>query len=271
MIQAFDGQILNISTNTDTHINPFDSSLQYEQSDEALNNKIEFSLAFIESIVSRNGLTGEQKTLVDRCTKNMYEEYQIHNFDEQYEPDFVKFYQELLKQPEREAKNLALVIERYVTGGMDIFAKKTNIEIKNRFISFDISDLPNSIQTTGYLVVLEHIMNRLKRNKNLGKHTWIFIDEFHILLANQYSADYIAKIYKTGRKENAIPTVITQNIADVIKNDQGCKILSNSEFAMILKQKPLDLPAICKIFDISDEESRYVVDSPARSRNYCVW
>lgn len=263
LIKAFNGQTLNISTSTNTYINPFDSSLQYEQDEEALNNKIEFSLAFIESIVSSNGLSGEQKTLVDRCTKNMYEEYQLHNFAEEYQPDFIKFYEELMKQPEKEAKNLALVIERYVLGGMDIFAKKTNIEIKNRFISFDISELPRSIQTTGYLVVLEHIMNRLKRNKNLGKHTWIFIDEFHILLANQYSADYIAKIYKTGRKENAIPTIITQNIADVIKNEQGCKILSNSEFAMILKQKPLDLPAICKIFDISDEESRYVIDSPA--------
>lgn len=264
LINAFNGQTLNISTSTNTYINPFDSSLQYEtDNDEALNSKIEFSLAFIESIVSSNGLTGEQKTLVDRCTKNIYEEYQLHGYNEEYEPDFIKFYEELLKQPEEEAKNLALVIERYVLGGMDIFAKKTNIEIKNRFISFDISDLPRSIQTTGYLVVLEHIMNRLKRNKNLGKHTWIFIDEFHILLANQYSADYIAKIYKTGRKENAIPTIITQNIADVIKNEQGCKILSNSEFAMILKQKPLDLPAICKIFDISDEESKYVIDSPA--------
>lgn len=254
---------MNISTSSNTYINPFDSSLQYKQDEETLNDKIEFSLAFIESLVSSNGLSGEQKTLVDRCTKNIYETYQINNFDKQYEPDFIKFYEELMKQPEKEAKNLALVLERYVLGGMDIFSKKTNIEIKNRLISFDISELPHSIQTTGYLVVLEHIMNRLKRNKNLGKHTWIFIDEFHILLANQYSADYIAKIYKTGRKENAIPTIITQNIGDVIKNEQGCKILSNSEFAMILKQKPLDLPAICKIFDISDEESRYVIDSPA--------
>jgi len=146
---------------------------------------------------------------------------------------------------------------------MDIFAKKTNIQIKNRFISFDISGLPSSIQTTGYLVVLEHIMNRLKRNKDLGKHTWIYIDEFHILLANNYSAEYIAKIYKIGRKWNAINTVITQNIADVIKSEQGCKILSNSELAIILKQKPLDLPAISKIFDISDEEAAYVTDSPA--------
>lgn len=115
LIKAFNGQTLKISTSTNTYINPFDSSLQYESNnDEALNNKIEFSLAFIESIVSSNGLTGEQKTLVDRCTKNIYEEYQLHNFDEKYEPDFIKFYEELQKQPEREAKNLALVIERYV-------------------------------------------------------------------------------------------------------------------------------------------------------------
>ena len=263
LIKAFQGQTLNISTSSNTYINPFDSSLQYANDEDALNSKIEFSLAFIESIVGGSGLTGEQKTLVDRCTKNMYEEYQVHNFSEKYEPNFIRFYNELLKQPEREAKNLALVIERYAVGGMDIFSKKTNVKIKNKFISFDISELPTSIQTTGYLVILEHIMNRLKRNKTLGKHTWIFIDEFHILLANQYSADYIARIYKTGRKENAIPTIITQNIADIIKNEQGCKILSNSEFALLLKQKPLDIPVIAKIFDISDEEAQYFIDSPA--------
>lgn len=115
LINAFKGQTLNISTSSNTFINPFDSNLQYENNEEALNNKIEFSLAFIESIVSINGLSGEQKTLVDRCTKNIYQEYQIHNFDEKYAPDFVKFYEELLRQPEEEAKNLALIIERYVT------------------------------------------------------------------------------------------------------------------------------------------------------------
>lgn len=115
LINALKGQTLNISTSSNTFINPFDSNLQYENNEEALNNKIEFSLAFIESIVSSNGLSGEQKTLVDRCTKNIYQEYQIHNFDEKYAPDFVKFYEELLRQPEEEAKNLALIIERYVT------------------------------------------------------------------------------------------------------------------------------------------------------------
>ena len=262
LIKAFNGQVLNISTKTNTHINPFDCSTQYQEDNkEAIKEKSEFILAFIESIV--NGLSGEYKTLIDRCSIVMYEDYKEHNFAKEYRPDFKKFYNILIKQPERKAKNLALIIERYVKGNMDIFSKETNIEIKNRFIAFDISELPQSIQTTGYLVVLDHIMNRLHRNKMLGKHTWIFIDEFHILLANQFSSEYIAKIYKTGRKENAIPTIITQNIADVIKNEDGCKILSNSEFAMILKQKILDLPVICRIFDISDEESKYVIDSPA--------
>lgn len=124
LINAFKGQTLNISTSSNTFINPFDSNLQYENNEEALNNKIEFSLAFIESIVSSNGLSGEQKTLVDRCTKNIYQEYQIHNFNEKYAPDFVKFYEELLKQPEEEAKNLALIIERYVTRWNEYICKK---------------------------------------------------------------------------------------------------------------------------------------------------
>ena len=264
LINAFEGQTLSISTSSNTFINPFDSSLQYSEDKDYLKVKMEFILAFIESLAtSSGGLKKEYITIIDRCANYLYEEYELHNFDEKYEPDFIKFYEELLKQPEVVAKNLALVLERYVIGSMDIFAHKTNVEIKNRFISFDISDLPRSIQTTGYLVILEHIMERLKRNKKLGKHTWIFIDEFHILLANQFSSDYIARIYKTGRKENAIPTIITQNISDVIKSEDGCKILSNSEFAMLLKQKPLDLPVICKIFDISNEESKYIIDSPA--------
>lgn len=271
LTDAFNGQTIRISTTSNTYINPFDSSLEYEKDKDALNNKIEFSLAFIESIVGKDGLLGGQKTIVDRCTKQIFEEHQLHGFRKEYEPNFPRFYETLLKQPENEAKKLALIIERYVSGGMDIFAKETNVEIKNKFIVFDISELPQSIQTTGYLVVLEHIKNRLRKNKLEGKYTWNYIDEFHILLANQYSAEYSAKLYKTGRKDNAINTIITQNIADVVGSEQGRQILSNSEFGIVLKQKILDLQAICKIFDISPEEAKYVEESPAGQRNYCIW
>ncbi len=263
LLEVFGGQKIFISTNSNTHINPFDLSLNYGCTDngksQPVKSKVEYIIAFLESIVGANALTGGQKTIIDRCTKIIFEDYEKSNFsDDNLLPTLPDFYNMLLKQPEQEAKDLALIIERYVKGSMDLFSKKTNIDIQNRLVSFDISQLSESLQTTGYLVVLDHIQNRLARNKELGKYTWIFIDEFHILLANPYSAQYVANFYKTGRKLNALNTVISQQISHLLRSESGKDILSNSEFALILKQKPLDLPSICNIFNISEEESMYV-------------
>lgn len=257
IVEELHGQKIDVSVDSRTFINPFDLSIEYvDENKSPVKRKTEYILAFIESIVGT--LTGEQKSIIDRCTKILYEEAEKKNL----KPTFPEFYNILTSYKEAEAKNLSLVLERYVKGGLDIFSKETNVEINNRLVSFNLSNLTESMRTTGYLVVLEHIMNRLSKNKKEGKHTWIIIDEFHILLENMYSANYIAKIYKIGRSMGAIPTVITQNIEDVLKSEQGRKILSNSEFALILRQKPLDISPICKIFGISDEESLYVTNSP---------
>lgn len=268
LLNVFKGQKIVISTTSDTHINPFDLDLNYGLSDgnnDPIKSKAEYIIAFLESIVGANGLTGGQKTIIDRCTKLIFEEYERSNYqDKSLLPTLPTFYNTLKAQPETEAKNLALIIERYVSGSLDIFSKNTNINIQNRLVCFDISELSSSLQTTGYLVVLDHIQNRLIANKQIGRYTWIFIDEVHILLANPYSAQYVAKFYKVGRKFLGMNTIITQNIADMLENEQGRKILSNSEFAIILKQKALDLPHICNIFNISEEESKYVEgDAPA--------
>lgn len=263
LLKVFNGQKIFISTTSNTHINPFDLSLNYGCTDngksEPVKSKVEYIIAFLESIVGANALTGGQKTIIDRCTKIIFEDYEKSNFeDESLLPTLPDFYNMLLQQPEAEAKDLALIIERYVKGSMDLFSKKTNIDIQNRLVSFDISKLSASLQTTGYLVVLDHIQNRLARNKEMGKYTWIFIDEFHILLSNPYSAQYVANFYKTGRKLNALNTVISQQIAHLLRSEAGRDILSNSEFSLILKQKTLDLPDICSIFNISQEESMYI-------------
>lgn len=276
LLKVFNGQKIIISTNSNTHINPFDLSLNYGCSDsdktEPVKSKVEYIIAFLESIVGADALSGGQKTIIDRCTKIIFEDYQNSNYtDDSLLPTLPDFYNMLLKQPEDEAKKLALIIERYVKGSMDLFSKKTNIDVQNRLVSFDISQLSDSLQKTGYLVVLDHIQNRLAKNKELGKYTWIFIDEFHILLANPYSAQYVANFYKTGRKLNAINTVISQQISHLLRSESGKDILSNSEFALILKQKPLDLPSICNIFNISDEEAMYVQGDAVRGQGLVVF
>ena len=263
LLKVFKGQTIKLSTTSKTHINPFDLDLNYGLTDGGNNNPIksksEYIIAFLESIIGANGLSGGQKTIIDRCTKLIFEDYEnSHYQDKTLLPKLPDFYKKLKEQPEQEAQDLALVLERYVTGSLDIFSKNTNVDIKNRLVSFDISELSQTLQKTGYLVVLDHIQNRLTLNKQIGRYTWIFIDEVHILLANPYSAEYVAKFYKVGRKFLGMNTIITQNIADMLENEQGRKILSNSEFAVILKQKALDLPHICGIFNISEEESRYI-------------
>ena len=276
LLDVFKGQKIMISTTSNTHINPFDLSLDYGLNETGKNDpvksKVEYIIAFLESIVGANGLSGGQKTIIDRCTKMLFEGYEQSDFtDDSLLPTLPSFYELLKSQPEEEAKRLALIIERYVKGSLDIFSKDTNVDIKNRLVCFDISELSSSLQATGYLVVLDHIQNRMAVNKKLGKYTWIFIDEVHILLANPYSAQYIAKFYKVGRKFFCMNTIITQNIADMLENEQGRKILSNSEFAIILKQKALDLPHICNIFNISDEEAKYVEGDPPSGQGLLVF
>lgn len=276
LLDVFKGQKIMISTTSNTHINPFDLTLDYGLNETGKNDpvksKVEYIIAFLESIVGANGLSGGQKTIIDRCTKMLFEGYEQSDFtDNSLLPTLPSFYELLKSQPEEEAKRLALIIERYVKGSLDIFSKDTNVDIKNRLVCFDISELSSSLQATGYLVVLDHIQNRMAVNKKLGKHTWIFIDEVHILLANPYSAQYIAKFYKVGRKFFCMNTIITQNIADMLENEQGRKILSNSEFAIILKQKALDLPHICNIFNISEEEAKYVEGDPPSGQGLLVF
>ena len=276
LLKVFNGQTVVISTTSDTHINPFDLNLNYGLNESGRNDpvksKVEYIIAFLESIVGANGLSGGQKTIIDRCTKIIFEDYEKSSYkDKSKIPTLPIFYKVLKSQPEVEARKLALILERYVKGSLDIFSKDTNVNIKNRLVSFDISDLSTSLQTTCYLVVLDHIQNRMASNKQLGKYTWIFIDEVHILLSNPYSAQYVAKFYKVGRKFFCMNTIITQNITDMLENEQGRKILSNSEFAIILKQKALDLPHICNIFNISDEESKYIEGDPPAGQGLLVF
>lgn len=277
LVDWFDGQTITLSDSTNTYINPLDLDQNYSLSeddgmDSPVKAKIEYMQGWVESIIDEGALNAVQKTLVDRCVKNIFAEFEKSGFrDKSKQPLLKDFQAELAAQPEKEAKQMAKALERFVTGSQDIFSHETNVNIHNRVVNFDISSLPTSIQTSGYLIVLDHIMNRLAHNREKGINTWIYIDEFHILLANPSGAEYIAKIVKIGRKFNALITVITQNIADVYNNKHGRKILGNSEFAIILKQKATDRNMICSIFDISQGESKFIGNDAKHGQGVIVY
>lgn len=276
VVNWFDGQTISISDTSNTYINPLDIDIHYTLSenkdDNPIKAKVEYMQSWIESILDQGTLKPITKTVVDRCVKNLYIAYEESFFkDHSKQPLLEDLYHELLKQEEKEAHDLAKALERFVYGTMDIFAHKTNIDIKNRIVSFDLSNLQKSIQTAGYLVVLDHIMHRLGRNSELGIRTLIYIDEFHILLSNYSAAEFVSKIVKIGRQFGAFPNVITQNISEMSENEFGRKILGNVEFAIILKQKEVDRETICNIFNISNEEARYISGDAKQGQGIIVY
>lgn len=276
VVDAFDGQIIEISDSSRSHINPLDMSGDYSLSDDGqdtpLKAKTEYMQAWVESIVDEGALTAIEKSIIDRTVRLCFREYEASGYtDKSKQPMLIDFYNTLMDQPEIEALKLGQSLERFVTGSLDLFAQETNVDIKNRVVSFDVSGIPESIRTAGYLVILDHIMNRLVKNRASGINTWVFIDEFHILLANPAGAAYVAKLVKIGRKYNAFITVITQNVSDVYDNESGRKILANAEFALILKQSTSDMGLIKALYDISDGEASYFASDAKRGQGVIVY
>ena len=179
--------------------------------------------------------------------------------DIDHAPTMVDFWNQLNVYPEREAAQLALSIERYVNGSLDTFSKHTNVEINNRFTVYNIKDIGEGLKELGLQICLDNIWNKMIENRAKGKRTWIYIDEFYLLMQKPSSASYIEQIWKRARKWNGVPTAITQNIEDLLKSENARTILNNScSFMILLGQSPMNQIELSKMFNISKDEQKYI-------------
>lgn len=263
LTDGFKGQVIHISAGSKTHINPLDITMDYSDDDNPLLLKSEFILSLCDLLMGgRSGLTAAEKTIVDRAVKITYAPY-FSNPKKFPIPTLTDFYNILKEQPEKEAKTVALSIELYVTGSLGTFANPTNIDIKNRFVVFDIKDLGKQLKSMGMLIVLDQIWNRITLNRILGKRTWIYIDEIYLLFQNEYSANYLFELYKRARKWGAIPTGITQNVEDLLLSDLARRMLSNSDFILMLNQATSDRIELAQLLNISNQQLSYVTNADA--------
>jgi len=261
LVQNFQGEVIYISAGSKNYINPLDMSIDYSDDDDPLLLKSDFILSLCEVIIGgREGLTAKEKSIIDRCLKITYREY-MQDFDPEKIPTLKEFYEILIRQKEPEAENLATSLELYITGNLSVFSNKTNIDINNRLVCYDIKDLGKQLKTLGMLIVLDAVWNRITVNRNKGKRTWIYMDEIYLLFANEYSANFLFELYKRARKWGAIPTGITQNVEDLLKSELARRMLSNSDFIMMLNQAPSDRAELAKLLNISSTQLSYVTNS----------
>ena len=261
LVQNFQGEVIYISAGSKNYINPLDMSIDYSDDDDPLLLKSDFILSLCEVIIGgRDGLTAKEKSIIDRCLKITYREY-MQDFDPDKIPTLKEFYEILIRQKEPEAENLATSLELYITGNLSVFSNKTNIDIHNRLVCYDIKDLGKQLKTLGMLIVLDAVWNRITVNRNKGKRTWLYMDEIYLLFANEYSANFLFELYKRARKWGAIPTGITQNVEDLLKSELARRMLSNSDFIMMLNQAPSDRAELAKLLNISSTQLSYVTNS----------
>jgi len=258
---TYGGTVVNMSTYTDNYVNPLDMdvwSLDLNDSKGMIREKGEFMLGLCEQCMGES-LNSRQKSIIDRCVRKLYIE--IARSREKYVPVMSDFYEILMNQPEEEAKDIALSLELFVNGSLNIFNHQTNVDVDNRFTVYGIRDLGTELSPITMLVMMESIQNRIIANGKRGVATWLYIDEFHVLLNSEYSAKYLQQLWKKVRKQGGLCTGITQNLVDLLQNYTATTMLANSEFVALLKQANTDSSKMAEVIGVSEAQLRFVTNT----------
>ena len=258
LVKAMGGEVIGISASSSDHINAMDMTEGYGDGANPVVDKSEFILSLFEQL-DKKGLGPKEKSIIDRCTALVYDDYSKTGVV----PTLMSLRAKLLEQPEREAHELALSLELFTNGSLNVFAHETNVNTNSRIISYDIYKLGKQLKTMGLLVITDAMINRVSENYRKGKRTHIFIDEIHVLFENEYSATFFNSAWRQFRKRNAYPTAITQNVEYLLSSVDASTMLSNSEFIVMLNQAASDRKELAKLLNISDEQMSYITNSDA--------
>ena len=262
LVEGLGGQVINISATSPNHINAMDMEKGYGDGENPVVLKSEFLLSLCEQLIGAGKLSAKEKSIIDRCTAQVYQDY-IRGGYQGKAPTLRDFHAELLRQPEAEAGDVALAIELFTEGSLNTFAKPTNVDTSARILCYDIRDLGKQLLPVGMLVVLDSIFNRIVRNRERKRNTWIYIDEIYLLFQHEYSANFLFTLWKRMRKYGACGTGISQNIEDLLQSHTARAMLANSEFLIMLNQAATDRMELARLLNISDNQLSYITNVDA--------
>ena len=269
LVECLNGQVIRLSPTgkgidgKPQYVNPMDINLNYSEDDNPLALKSDFILSLCELVIGgKEGLQPVDKTVIDRAVRNVYRPF-LADPDPAKMPVLGDLYNELLKQPEPEAARIAAALELYVSGSLNVFNHRTNVELNNRLVCFDIKQLGKQLKKLGMLIVQDQVWNRVTVNRAEQKATRYYMDEFHLLLKEEQTAAYSVEIWKRFRKWGGIPTAITQNVKDLLSSREVENIFENSDFVLMLNQAAGDRAILAKQLNISPQQMKYVTHTEA--------
>ena len=259
LVEGLGGQVVEISATSSNHINAMDMEQGYGEGENPVVLKSEFLLSLCEQSVGAGKLSAKEKSIIDRCTAQCYHDY-VRDGCRGQAPTLQDFHAELLRQPEAEARDVALALELFTEGSLNTFAKPTNVDMSSRIACYDIRKLGKQLLSMGMLVILDSFLNRITRNRRLGRNTWIYIDEIYLLFQHEYSANFLFTLWKRVRKYGACCTGLTQNVDDLLQSHTARTMLANSEFLVMLNQASTDRLELARLLNISDNQLSYITN-----------
>ena len=263
LVHRLGGQVVKLtpSASSGTYINPMDITPDYADDEDPLSLKSDFILSLCELIVGgRGGLAPVEKTVIDRAVRNVYRPYLADPAPERM-PILQDLYEELLRQPEPEARRVASALELYCTGSLNLFNHRTNVEVNSRLLCYDIKSLGKMLKKIGLLILTDQIWGRVTVNRDRHKSTWVYQDEFHVLLSDPQVGAYCVEIFRRFRKWGAIPSGITQNVKSLLESSEIESIFGNCDFLYLLSQAAGDREVLASHLGISPHQLSYVTHS----------
>ena len=259
LVRSLHGEVITISANSPNHINALDMGAEYARAKDACKEKADFVTSFCEMMIG--SITAEEKSIISRAITMVFSDY-INKGSRGPAPTLKDFYWCLREQPEQDAQDLALKIELYTEGLLDIFAQPTNVNTNNSLICYDIRDLGSSLKAVGMLVILDSIYNRILKNAAKKRFTYVFIDEFYLLLMGEHSSEFLFTQWKRARKYYACYTGITQDVDDMLQSHRAQTMLANSELLVLFNQSAYARNTLSHLLSITPEQLSSVANAP---------
>lgn len=263
LAQLLGGEVIYISENSATHINPLDLTENPDKDDKEYNPikaKLDFLLSFFSAILGNVEISPIQKTIIDNVMHITYKKYQAPTLKEYY-AELEAYEAEAADETKSAVAYLRQTLHLYVHGSMNVFANASNVNINKRIVVYDIKDLGKNLQTLGMMIVLENLWDRVAKNRAKGIGTRIYIDEMYLLFKSEQSANFFYELYKRARKWGGIPTGITQNVEDLLRSELARTMLSNTQFVVMLSQNATDREQLAQLLNISHETMMYVTNA----------
>ena len=262
LIRALGGAVIEISPSSPHHINPLEIARGYGMGENPVAMKSELLMSICEQQMGVDQLGAFHKSIIDRCTANIYHEF-IKSGGKARQPVLADWRNEVKRQPEREAEELALASELFVEGSLNMFAHETNADISNRIVAFDLYEMGEQLKPTALNVTMETIQNRVAANRLAGRYTWVFIDEIYLFFKYYYSGQFLYKCWKRFRKYGAAMTGATQNVEECLRSDTARLMFANSEFLVLLNQAATDRDELSRLLNISATQMSHVTNAEA--------